>query len=69
VVWTGETVTLVVVLIAVPPQLVSYHFHEAPCPRLPPDKLKVVDCPIQIVVVPFMEVWGMEVSLTVSVKD
>ncbi len=48
VVLPGETETDVPDPINVPPQLPLYHCQEEPDPNDPPDKLKVVDEPLQI---------------------
>jgi hypothetical protein len=50
----------------VPPQDPLYHFQLPPTPRLPPFTLSVVFLPTQIVVVPVIEVAGIEVSCTVT---
>jgi hypothetical protein len=62
VVAVGDTVMLVPVPAEVPPHDDVYHFQLAPVPRLPPLMLKVVFCPLQIVVVPLIEVAGTDVS-------
>jgi hypothetical protein len=50
-----------------PPQEPLYHFQLAPVPKLPPFTESVVLFPIQMVVVPVIEVAGIEVSCTVTV--
>lgn len=70
VVAVGETVMLVPVAIAVPPQVEVYHLHTAEVPNVPPVMLNVVLLPLQIVDVPVIPVAGIDVSpLTVSVKE
>ena len=58
----GATVTLLPVPTDVPPQLPLYHLQLAPVPRLPPVVLSVVLLPLQMVVVPLIDVAGTEVS-------
>jgi hypothetical protein len=67
VVAVGDTVILVPVPDAEPPQDDVYHFQLAPVPKVPPLMLKVVFCPLQIVLVPVIEVAGTDVSFTVTV--
>ncbi len=62
VVEAGATVTLLPVPTDVPPQLPLYHLQLAPVPRLPPVVLSVVLLPLQMVVVPLIDVAGTEVS-------
>ncbi len=62
VVAAGATVTLLPVPTDVPPQLPLYHLQLAPVPRLPPVVLSVVLLPLQMVVVPLIDVAGTEVS-------
>ena len=50
-----------------PPQDPLYHFQLAPVPKLPPFTESVVLFPMQMVVVPVIEVAGIEVSCTVTV--
>ena len=69
VVAAGATVTLLPVPTDVPPQLPLYHFQLAPAPKLPPLTLSVVFLPRQIVVVPVIEVAGIDVSRTFRVCD
>jgi hypothetical protein len=62
VVVVGEAVMLAPVPAAVPPHVDVYHFQLAPTPRLPPLTESVVFLPRHIVVVPVIEVAGIEVS-------
>ena len=62
VVVAGATLTLLPVPTDVPPQLPLYHLQLAPVPRLPPVVLSVVLLPLQMVVVPLIDVAGTEVS-------
>jgi hypothetical protein len=64
----GLTVRLVPVPTEVPPQLPSYHFQLAPAPNLPPEKVSVLLCPKQMVLVPEILFAGTDVSLIVKVK-
>jgi hypothetical protein len=59
---------LVPLPIFVPPQELEYHFQLALVPKEPPFTFNVEVFPKHIVVFPFMEVAGTEVSLTVIVK-
>ena len=45
----GLTEMLAPVPTCVPPQLPEYHSHDAPVPREPPERLNVVELPLQIV--------------------
>jgi hypothetical protein len=67
VVAVGDTVMLAPVPADVPPHDDVYHFQLAPVPRLPPLTDSVVFLPLQIVVVPVIEVAGTDVSCTVTV--
>ena len=58
----GETVSVLPVPTEVPPQDEVYHLQLAPTPRLPPVGESVVEVPTQMVVVPLIEVAGLEVS-------
>lgn len=60
---------LVPVPAEVPPHDDEYHLQEAEVPNVPPVMLRVVDEPLQMVVVPEMPVAGTEVSLTVNVNE
>jgi hypothetical protein len=62
VVFTGDTLMLVVDPMEEPPQLTVYQRQDAPVPRLPPEMLIVVLFPLQIVEVPVIEVAGVDVS-------
>ena len=53
----------------VPPQEPVYHSAVAPVPALPPDKVKVVEAPEQIVVVPVTEAGATLSALTVNVTS
>ena len=52
---------------AVPPQLPENHSATAPVPTVPPLKVRVVDPPLQIVVVPVILVGATDDELTVTV--
>jgi hypothetical protein len=62
VVAAGATVTLLPVPTDVPPQLPLYHLQLAPLPSEPPIGVRVVLLPLQMVVVPLIEVAGTDVS-------
>ena len=62
----GETVTLLPVPTKVPPQEVLYQRKLAPVPSEPPDTVKTVLLPLQIVLVPVMAVGAVERVLTVT---
>jgi hypothetical protein len=62
VVEAGETVSVLPVPAAVPPQEDVYHLQLAPTPKLPPEGESVVEVPTQMVVVPLIEVAGLEES-------
>ena len=51
----------------VPPQLPEYQLHKAFVPRLPPVRLKVVELPLQIGVVPVTEEARVDNVLTITV--
>jgi hypothetical protein len=61
----GLTEILLPVPIDVPLQEPLYHFQLAPLPNAPPLTLKVVEEPLQTIVVPVIEDAGLEVSRTV----
>lgn len=61
----GETIILLPVPAAVPPQEPENHSAVAPVPAVPPFKLSVVESPEQIMVVPKMPVGATESELTV----
>ena len=66
----GLAIKVVPVPRAVPPQLLTYHFHDAPLPRLPPLRVKTLVSDKQKVDwVPLTLTAGADVSLTVSVND
>lgn len=65
----GLTETLLPVPTAVPPQEPVYHLQLALDPREPPFTLSVVLCPLQMVVVPVIDVPGNEVSSRLIVTD
>ncbi len=70
VVTVGETVMLLPVPAAVPPQEPVNHCATAPVPAVPPDKVKVVDAPAQIVVaVAEIPVGATDGVLTFTVTD
>jgi hypothetical protein len=70
VVTVGETVMLLPVPAGVPPQEPENHCAVAPVPAVPPDKVKVVDAPAQIVVaVAEIPVGATEGVFTVTVTD
>ena len=52
----------------VPPQETENHSATAPVPRVPPLTVNVVDCPLQIVVVPEIVVGATERVFTVTVE-
>ena len=62
----GETTILFPVPTAVPPHEPLNHSAIAPIPAVPPDNVKVVLPPLQIVVVPVIEVGATERELTVT---
>ncbi len=51
----------------VPPQLPENHSTTAPVPNEPPTAVRVVDVPLQTVVVPEIDVGATEAALTVTV--
>ena len=66
----GETVILLPVPAAVPPQEPVNHCAVAPVPAVPPDKVKVVDAPAQMVVaVAEIPVGATDGVFTVTVVD
>lgn len=65
----GLMVMLLPVPIAVPAHEPLYHFQLAPKPRVPPFTLKVVEDPLHTVVVPVIDVAGLDVSRTVTTTD
>ena len=62
----GETVILLPVPADVPPHEPVNHCAVAPVPGLPPDNVKVVLLPLQIVVLPVMLVGATESVFTVT---
>ena len=69
VVVVGETVILLPVPTAVPPQESVNHCAVEPDPAVPPDIVNVVELPLQIVEVPVILVGATENELTVTVTD
>lgn len=67
VVLVGETVILFPVPAEGPPHDPVNHCAVAPVPALPPDKVRVVLLPLQIVVVPVMPVGAVDSVFTVTV--
>jgi hypothetical protein len=65
----GETVMLFPVPAEVPPHDPVNHSAVAPVPAVPPLKVRVVELPAQIVVVPVIPVGGIERELTVTKTD
>ncbi len=65
----GDTVMLLPVPITVLPQEPANHWATAPVPAEPPDTVKVVLAPLQIVVVPVMPVGVADGVNTVTVND
>ena len=63
----GDATKLFPVANSVPPHEPLYHFQLAPVPREPPFGVSVVLLPLQIVVTPFIDVAGTEVSRTTTV--
>lgn len=60
----GETVTEEPLPTAVPPQDDEYHCQLAPVPKEPPITLKVVEPPLQIVVLPEIAIGALDKELT-----
>jgi hypothetical protein len=69
VVAVGETVMLLPVPTAVPPQESVNHCAVEPDPAVPPESVNVVELPIQIVEVPVILVGATDNELTVTVAD
>ena len=69
VVVAGETITLFPAPSNVPPQEPLYHCVVAPVPAVPPTNVKVVESPLQIVVVPDMLVGATEGVFTIIELD
>jgi len=69
VVFTGDTLMLLVNPAAVPPQVLVYQRHDAPVPRVPPEMLIVVLFPLQIVEVPVIELANTELLKTVKTTE
>ena len=65
----GETLTLFPVPNNIPPQEPLNHCAVAPVPAVPPDNVKVVESPLQIVVVPDMLVGATEGVFTIIELD
>ena len=63
----GDTVILFPIPADVPPHEPVNHSAVAPVPALPPDRLSVVELPLQIVVTPVIPVGAVESVLTVTV--
>jgi hypothetical protein len=69
VVAVGDTLMLLPVPADVPPQEPVNHCATAPVPAVPPDTVKVVEAPAQIVVLPVMPVGATDGVFTVTVTD
>ncbi len=67
VVLDGDTLIEFPVPTNVPPQLPLYQFHVAPVPKLPPVTVRVVDDPLQMVVMPEIPVGATDNDCTVIV--
>jgi hypothetical protein len=65
----GDTVTLLPVPTNVPPQEPEYQVATAPVPAEPPTKVKTVEPPAQMVVVPEMLVGATDSVFTVTACD
>jgi len=69
VVEAGETLKVGPIFTKVPPQEPVYHATTAPVPKLPPVAVNVIFPPLQIVVVPEMDVGAVDNVFTVTVAD